>query len=147
MPCDIVAIAQAVACELKDCSAEVAFSPEFDLQDLTTKRCVVVPGESTPKKIARGKNIVEYTHRIEIGLLVRSKKLNLESLISQSQKIGLQLLHFRHENAVCFQVDFEPLYNQEQLRERNQFTSIIVLLFKEFGNVRNSRQSHDDQSG
>lgn len=124
-------IAKGVAEALAEYSAEVAFAPEFELHELSTKKCVVIPMNYTQKRISRNANLLERSHHIEIGLLVRAKKLDMVSLLAQAQDIANICSKMRVGEAVCTAVEPEPLYDPEQLRQRNQFTSVLALTFKE----------------
>lgn len=124
-------IANSLAQLLKDFSAEISHSPEFELKDLAKKRCVIVPISYQQKNLCRNKKILEISSTLEIGLLARGKNLDISKLIAQVKEISQRCLRFKVNTAVCVAVDLDPLYDQEQLRQRNQFTSVMALTFKE----------------
>lgn len=127
-------IAVSVSELLADYNAEVVYSPEFELRELASKKCVIVPTNLESKPICRNSKIIEISYHLDVGLLVRGKNLDLSQLISQAENIAKKCLHFKVANATCVQAEPSPLYDQEQLRQRNQFTSIITLVFKEIDN-------------
>lgn len=124
-------IAVSVSELLADYDAEVVYSPEFELRDLASKKCIIVPVNAESKPICRNSKIIETSYHLEIGFLIRGKNLDLSQLLSRVERIVKKCLHFRSGNAMCVRADPSPLYDQEQLRQRNQFTSVIALTFKE----------------
>lgn len=131
MATDLHAIAVAVANTLSELNPEISYSPEYDLSDLASKKCVIVPSSINRTPICRNSKIVEITAEIEVGILHRGKKLNVANLVSEVQFLATQLKKVRVGNSQCIKVDHEPLYDAEQLRQRNQFTSVLALTFKE----------------
>jgi hypothetical protein len=126
---DIIDIANAVATALKDFDAEVVFAPDFELAELDTMRCVVVPvGFETPNS-SRGTVTDEY--QIQIGFMFRQKELDVANLLRQMKSVCRLFARFRVGDATCFKVNNAPLYDVDLLRQRNQFTSIVSLYFKE----------------
>lgn len=135
MPTDIVTIAQGVATCLSENKPIISFVPEFELGELSSKKCVIVPLSCDPKPICRNSKIYENISRIEIGFLWRAKNLDTAKLVSEVRSAVEVLQHFKVGSAVCVKVDHDPLYDPEQLRSRNQFTSIVALTFKEICHV------------
>lgn len=125
----IIEMANAVVEELADYSAELQFAPDFDLPRLATRRVVVVPIAKEYKLLSRSTS--ERIHRIEIGVLQRAQLLDLDALISMVENIGMSFLGKRLLTGMCVSVSFEPIYSPEDLRSKNQFTSVIALSFKE----------------
>lgn len=126
-------IANAVSKLLAEFEAQVAYSAEFDLHELEKRRCVVVPVSSVPETVTR--KCTAITHTIEIGLLYKGKKINVPDLIGQVKQIAAKCHRLKVGNATCVQAEFAPLYDQDQLRTRGQFTGVVALTFKEFTNV------------
>jgi hypothetical protein len=143
MPNDIDNIADAVVALLDFLSAEKSYSPEFDLQELSTQKCVVVPISVEPKRICRNSRLVEMVYRIEVGILVRSKKLDVPALVKLVKKTADICSRCSVGNAKCTKVDYEPLFDADQLRQRNQFTSVLALTFKEIVENGNSNNRHE----
>ena len=126
---DIYSLAQLIAQELSEFSAEVQLAPEYELAELATARCVVVPVSSSSVRLTR--SVTEHQYQIDIGLMYRQKKLDEDSLLDNVKKISDTLRGKRFSTAVCTKADPSPLYDSEQMRERNQFTSVISATFKE----------------
>ena len=127
----IIEIANAVVECLSDYSAELQYAPDYVLSKLSEQRVVVVPMAKERKIISR--NSVEQSHQIEIGFLYRSKDLNLVELIGVVERIGAYFLGKRLLSETCVSVVHEPIYSADDLRGKNQFTSVIALTFKEVG--------------
>jgi hypothetical protein len=129
MMLNIDTIANEIATSLADFKAQVMYSAEFELRELEQQLCVVVPISSVPQNITRKHSLV--THTVEVGLLYRSKTINIASMIKQLKNIANRCNGKKVQTATCVQTEFDPLYDQDQLRQRNQFTGVVVLTFKE----------------
>ena len=127
----IIEIANAVVENLADYSAELQYAPDYVLPKLSEQRVVVVPMAKERKIVSR--NSVEQSHQIEIGFLYRNKELNLAKMIGIVEKIGASFLGKKLLSETCVAVNHEPIYSAEDLRGKNQFTSVIALTFKEVG--------------
>jgi hypothetical protein len=130
---DVITIAEAVVKHLPDYDAELQFAPEFELAELETKRCVVVPISFEQINVAR--NLVTNQYRVDIGIMQRGKDLDIALLLKNMQELCRRFARFNVGTAVCSKVENAPLYDAELLRQRNQFASILTLHFKESGNV------------
>lgn len=130
---DIITIAEAVVKHLADYDAELQFAPEFELSELDTGRCVVVPTSFEQTNVSR--NQVTDQFRVEVGIMRRGKELDVAALLKKMKELCRRFTRFNVGNAVCFKVENAPLYDAELLRQRNQFTSVLTLHFKESGNV------------
>jgi hypothetical protein len=127
---NIISVASAIAAELQDYGAEVTFAPEYDLQDLGKKRrCCVVPVNTEYRNLSR--TSVELQYRIEIGFLYRDKRLDMTAEVGQADAVIEKFLFKKINNATCVKAEHVPLYDPEMLRTRNQFTSVVALIFKE----------------
>ena len=129
---DINTIAYGVAELLTDLAPEIHLAPEYDLPELSTQRCVIVPVSRTSKRVSRKKTAVEYQYNLEIGLMYRAKELDNNALLKQTQEVADLLLGSQIRGARCIKADPAPLYDAEQIRERNQFTAVISVIYKEF---------------
>ena len=130
---DIITIAEAVADVLSVYNATVSFAPEFELEELQTMRCMVVP--AAVKTVNNSRSCVQHTFRIEVGFMYRDKTLDMKSLLEEIRVKSLRFYRFSCGSASCFKVEINPLYDADSLRQRNQFTSVLVLHFKETENV------------
>lgn len=124
-------IANKVVEELADYGAVLQYAPDYDLPKLATQRVVVVPMEKECSFASR--NAFSYTHRIEIGILKRAKDVDLSTLIPMSESIGKSFLGKKILSETCVGVSWEPIYSADDLRAKNQFTSVISLTFREVG--------------
>ena len=134
MATDLSHIAEVVSSKLKHLSPEISFSPEYDLHELSNQKCVIVPLSSVPMPLCRNSKFIETVSEIEIGFLYRAKKIDVQKLISEVKDIAAMFQHIKVGNARCIKISHDPLFDPEQLRERNQFTSVISLTFKEISN-------------
>lgn len=125
----LYALAEAVVAELTEYDAELNFAPDFKLSNLATRQVVVVPMGKECKLETRSSS--EIIHRIEIGVLYRAKAPDVPSLIRIVESIGAYFLRKQLLNQTCFAVTWEPIYSADDLRSKNQFTSVISLRFKE----------------
>lgn len=128
---DIYILASAVAGLLADLSAEVQLAPEYDLSELSDERCVVVPVGVQSTRLCRNSKVVENRYQLEVGFLYRSKELKADELLSFTRSIADRLLKARADGLSCIKAEPNPLYDAEQIRERNQFTAVISLTYKE----------------
>ena len=125
---DITTIAEAVAAELDTYHAEVSFLPEFDLRDLDNAKVVVVPAATEYR--AAGRGLREELHKISVGILKRTTEDELPDMTAFVSGVALGLLNRRFGGALCVSAAHDPLFSIDHLRERRQFTSVIVLTFK-----------------
>jgi hypothetical protein len=126
---DILKIAEAVAEELAEYSAEVSFVPEYELAELAEMRVVVVPLAIEFKTLSRSSR--EELLKVSVGILKRGKESELPDLLKLSNDIGVRFLHCKLAGATCVSVAYDPIYSPEYLRQRNQFISVIQLAFKQ----------------
>ena len=126
----VVTLAAEVALELADFHAEVIFFPEFELRDIEEMKVIVVPLAEEYKPISRTQH--EEILKVQVGFLKRGCEDELPELLRTVEKLGLGFLNKQLVGATCVGVAFNPIYSPEHLRERNQFTSVIELAFKQF---------------
>ena len=125
----VVTLAAEVALELADFHAEVIFFPEFELRDIEEMKVIVVPLAEEYKPISRTQH--EEILKVQVGFLKRGCEDELPELLRTVEKLGLGFLNKQLVGATCVGVAFNPIYSPEHLRERNQFTSVIELAFKQ----------------
>lgn len=130
---DIVTIAEAVTANLQDIHAELLFAPEFELSELETKRCIVVPNSFEQNNVSRSSVTDQY--RVDIAVMQRGKNLDIKSLLKEMKALSRRFARFSADKASCFKIENAPLYDAELLRQNNQFTSVLTLHFKENSNV------------
>lgn len=127
---NIIKIASSVATALEDFGAEVSFAPEYDLRELNDNRvCVVVPVNTEYERVSRSQTKLKY--RIEVGLFYRAKTIDMSVRLTEADVIIDRFLQNRINGAICLKAEHVPLYDAENLRTRNQFTSVVALNFEE----------------
>ena len=126
---DCMVLCEAVAASLGEWNAKPALAPEFSLRDLEELKVVVVPVELTYRNISRA--LKERTVKLQIGFMKRAKKEQLDELRATVEKLGMSFSGKEFCGAKCIAVGFNPIYAADQLRERNQFTSVIELTFRD----------------
>ena len=122
-------LCETVAASLGEWNAKPALAPEFSLRDLEELKVVVVPVELTYRNISRA--LKERTVKLQIGFMKRAKKEQLDELLATVEKLGMSFSGKEFCGAKCIAVGFNPIYAADQLRERNQFTSVIELTFRD----------------
>ncbi len=126
---DVLELAEKVCKELEKYHAEMILVPEFELYELEKMRIIVVPVATEYKILSRSSH--EELLKVQIGVLKRCKEDDIVELLAFVSQIGLDFLHKNLDGANCLSVRFNPIYSTEHLRERNQFTSVIELTFKQ----------------
>ena len=122
-------LCETVAASLGEWNAKPALAPEFSLRDLEELKVVVVPVELTYRNISRA--LKERTVKLQISFMKRAKKEQLDELLATVEKLGMSFSGKEFCGAKCIAVGFNPIYAADQLRERNQFTSVIELTFRD----------------
>ena len=122
-------LCEAVAASLGEWNAKPALAPEFTLRELEELKVVVVPVELTYRNISRA--LKERTVKLQIGFMKRAKKEQLDELLATVEKLGMSFSGKEFCGSKCIAVGFNPIYAADQLRERNQFTSVIELTFRD----------------
>lgn len=125
---EVLDIAEEVVTFLATYHAELLFSPEFNLGELDTMRVVVVPTGTEYKTLSRASH--EEVLKISVGILKRATEEDLPQLLEFVEELGLGFLSKKLAGATCIAVLYDPIYSPSHLRERNQFTSVIQLVFK-----------------
>jgi hypothetical protein len=126
---EILKIAQAVADELSEFDAKVSFVPEFELSELDEMRIAVVPLSTEYKTLSRSSH--SELLKVSVGILKRGNETELLALLKFAEDVGLRFLNCKLARATCVSVAYDPIYSPELLRQRNQFTSVIQLTFKQ----------------
>ena len=124
----IVELANAVAAAMPELHAQVCFVPEFSLSEIADRKIVVVPTGTDYGLTARHGR--EVRHKVSVGVLKRCNEDEIEPLLALCDEIARRFHGRRLLDAVCIEAQRDPLYSPEHLRERNQFTGVIVLTFR-----------------
>lgn len=113
--------------------ANVSFSPEYNLSNGTSKKGTTVFVSPRDKKSTReSRQIVNTEYVIDIGILERAREEdNVTPLIELAESLADELLNKTFDNAMVFQVTFNPLFASEELRQKHLFVSVLSLTLKE----------------
>jgi hypothetical protein len=135
----VTAIANAVAAKLnatefpQEFAAEVVFRPIFDLKNLRDLKVSVVPRAVNFARASRQAN----SRLVQIDIGVQRKladEADIESLlelveaITQCFGIGRRLPDY--PEALCVEIENEPVYAPEHIEQYRQFTSVVTLTFE-----------------
>ncbi len=136
----ILDIADAVAVELNNASfalpltAERAYVPRFDLEEMGTLRVTVVPKGVDISVDSRSDHRHDY--RVDVGVQRRFEEESPAELDPLMDLVEEMADHFRgavlgtDPDAVCVAVDNRPIYAPEHMREGRLFTSVLTLTFR-----------------
>jgi len=136
----VVDVAQAVTDELNGESFSQAFTatrqylPVFDLQEMAALHVTVVPKSVETTSFDRGR----YVHDITVDVAVQKKltgddTTDVDPLMALVQEIAE---HFQEARllaavqAVLVRVENAPVYAQEHMHEKRQFTSLLSFTFR-----------------
>ena len=128
---DINLILQAASEVLKDLSPEILLAPDYELAELSTQRCVIVPTGRTMQRLSRKRGVMLVSYNFDVGLMFRAKELDTDALLSKAQEISERLYCVKLLGTTCTKSDPSPLYDAETMRERSQFTAVISLTYQE----------------
>lgn len=126
---DIQLILAEAAKVLQDLSPEIQLAPEYDLTELMTQRCVIVPTNRTITRLSRKSVDVKYS--FDVGLMLRARDLDTDTLLNKIQEITERLYNARLLGTRCTKAEPSPLYDADQIRENNQFITVISLTYQE----------------
>ena len=113
---------------LADFHAELSFAPQFDLADLDKLKVVVVPTDFGAKLETRAS--VTEESGVEVGFLKKAGEDELPDLVRLVTDLAAGFPGRHVCGSVCTEAKFAPLYSPEHIRERGQFTSVLVLTFR-----------------
>ena len=135
----VTAIANAVAAKLnaatfsQPLSAAVVFRPIFDLKNMHALKVSVVPRAVNFARASRQAN--SRLVQIDIGIQRKlADEADIEALlelveaITQCFGIGRRLPDY--PEALCVEIENEPVYAPEHIEQYRQFTSVVTLTFE-----------------
>jgi hypothetical protein len=135
----VTAIAHAVAAKLnatefpQEFAAEVVFRPIFDLKNLRDLKVSVVPRAVNFARASRQAN----SRLVQIDIGVQRKladEADIESLLDLVEAITLCFGIGRrlpdYPEALCVEIENEPVYAPEHIEQYRQFTSVVNLTFE-----------------
>ena len=135
----VTAIAHAVAAKLnatafpQEFAAEVVFRPIFDLKNLRDLKVSVVPRAVSFARASRQAN----SRLIQIDIGVQRKlgeEVDIEPLLELVEAITLCFGVGRrlpdYPEALCVEIENEPVYAPEHIDQYRQFTSVVTLTFE-----------------
>ena len=135
----LIDVANAVVAELNSSvlfsdgvTAVMNLKPEFELKDLKELKVTVVPKAlkiSNETRQDGGREV-----KVDIG--IQRKTADLEIIAELMQLVEDVAGLFEHkrlsqyQQAVCVEIENDPIYDPEHLRQYRQFTSVITLTFR-----------------
>lgn len=124
----ILDVANAVVAALTEEGAELSIAPDFELDELTEARVLVVPvsREVVPKNRA----ICEVHYKIEVGVLKRAKNADVSEYVEFCESLGHGLLRQTFADCVATGVEFPTLCDADSLRNKNLYIGVAVLTLK-----------------
>lgn len=135
---ELLNIAEAVKAEidaaLPSVKAELRLLPEFELKELRELKVVVMPHSIEYNNLTRGASGKEI--KIDIGILKRTGLDDVPALLDLVEELAALFERrklTKYPAAICSRITNDPLYSPEHLRQRQQFTSVLVLTFKTLG--------------
>lgn len=135
----IVDIADAVVAELNehsfslDFTAERAYLPRYELEEMETLRVTVVPSSVQITTVSRAGE--QYDYGIDMGVQKRrttTDDAELDGLMDLVEEIADHFtgLTLADPAAACVEVVNNPIYAPEHLDEMRQYTSVLTLVFR-----------------
>ena len=136
----IVEIADAVAVAINDgtyaepVTAQRAYRPSFDLEELGELKVTVVPRSVTTANLARQQSQVDCT--VDVGLQQRvdaGDDARLDALLDLAEEIGDHLRHKRlagYPQAAWVSIEHEPVVAAEHLDERSTLTTVMSVTYR-----------------
>ena len=128
---DIQLILAEAAKVLQDLSPEIQLAPEYDLTELMTQRCVIVPTNRTITRLSRKSGVLDVKYSFDVGLMLRARDLDTDTLLNKIQEVTERLYNARLLGTRCTKAEPSPLYDADQIRESNQFITVISLTYQE----------------
>ena len=136
----IVEIADAVAAAINNetyaepVTAQRAYRPSFDLEELGELKVTVVPRSVNTANLARQQSQVDCT--VDVGLQQRvdaGDDVRLDALLDLAEEIGDQLRHKRLAGcpqAAWVSIEHEPVVAAEHLDERSTLTTVMSVTYR-----------------
>ena len=135
----VSAIASAVAAKMnaatfsQEFEAEVVFRPIFDLRNLKTLKVSVVPRAVSFERASRNAN--SRLVQVDIGIQRKlTDESDIESLLELVEEItlcfGVGKRLPEYPEALCVEIENEPVYAPEHIEQYRQFTSVVTLTFE-----------------
>ena len=135
----VSAIASAVAAKMnatgfsQEFEAEVVFRPIFDLRNLKTLKVSVVPRAVSFERASRNAN--SRLVQVDIGIQRKlTDESDIEPLLELVEEItlcfGVGKRLPEYPEALCVEIENEPVYAPEHIEQYRQFTSVVTLTFE-----------------
>jgi len=135
----VTAVANAVAAKLnaspfsQELAAAVVFRPIFDLKNMHALKVSVVPRAVNFARASRQAN----SRLIQIDIGVQRKladEAEIEQLLNLVEEItlcfGIGKRLPAYPEALCVEIENEPVYAPEHIDQYRQFTSVVTLTFE-----------------
>ncbi len=135
----VTSIANAVAAKMnagsfsQEFEAEVVFRPIFDLRNLKTLKVTVVPRAVSFERASRQAD--SRLVQVDIGIQRKlADQADIELLLELVEEITLCLGVGKrlpdYPEALCVEIENEPVYAPEHIEQYRQFTSVVTLTFE-----------------
>ncbi len=128
----VLKLAEAVTAELSSYGAVLTIVPELTLKETETLKILVVPRSATLEPGTRAKP--QRSWGIDVGVMKRGKDDNIDEMLKLCETLQNLFLYQRPAGfpaAICNEIGINPLYLPEDLRAKNQFTSVLNLNYIE----------------
>jgi len=135
----VTAIANAVAAKMnatefsQEFEAEVVFRPIFDLRNLRSLKVSVVPRAVSFERASRQAS----SRLVQVDIGVQRKlgeDCDIEQLLELVEEItlcfGVGKRLPEYPEALCVEIENEPVYAPEHIDQYRQFTSVVTLTFE-----------------
>lgn len=120
----------------KGFTATREYQPSYELKEMGTLRVSVVPGPIAISVTTR----VKYQHDYNIFVMVQQRAVLdqlrdelmalVEELADEMAGLGFEDVGSSNVNAACFEVENEPSWQPDHLREQRLFTSVLRCTFR-----------------
>jgi len=135
----VTSIANAVAAKMnagsfsREFEAEVVFRPIFDLRNLKTLKVTVVPRAVSFERASRQAD--SRLVQVDIGIQRKlADQSDIEQLLELVEEItlcfGVGKRLPDYPEALCVEIENEPVYAPEHIEQYRQFTSVVTLTFE-----------------
>ena len=128
---DMSSILTAIAADtaLTSWNPAVCTLPEYELKETKTAKCCIVPAGIRYRNQTR--DSVKRIFVVELGFLKRGKVLDVKALVGEIETIAIHIMKQTYSGARVVAVENEPLYDDEQLRTKSLFQSVLSVQLQE----------------
>ena len=126
----ILSMANTIASYLSDYGAVVQCAPDIEVRTLKTTQTIVMPVGRDRGLETRGACIGNAT--IDVGVIAKvtfrdGNATEIPGLLTQMENIGKMLLGHNFNTFIVKKLEWNPLYDFDQLRTKSVFVGVIEL--------------------